>query len=179
MATTEKQKEDIRVLVKVGDLSNVQIGKKVGVSEKTVRNLIAKEGLVKSEIKDLARREITNTIIGNEIKSEKSELSTKQMEAYNETYIDLAKNIDMFNNATVKHQRLINKAQDAIGVLVEDDNDELIEHLPNLMAIGKMTETNRKQLYGVTETYKPVVEDDNDNVTPQDISTAIADGLPD
>jgi len=159
MATSEEQKEQIRALVSVGDLSNVEIGKQIGVSEKTVRNLIKKEGLVKSEIKKLVEREITNTIIGNEIKSEKSELSPKQKEAYNEVYLTMAQGLNLFNNSTLENQELVNMAQDELREQIGDDRALAVAHLPNLMAISKTTEGNRKQLFGATETYKQ--KDDN------------------
>jgi len=163
MALSSEQKEQIRALVSVGDLSNVQIGDEVGTSEKTVRNLIAKEGLVKSEIKDLVKREITNTIIGNEIKSEKSELSPKQKEAYDEVLITMSQSMNLFNNATIDNQLLVNQAQDHIKQAVEDNPEMILDHLPNLMAAGKMTETNRKQLLGLTEPYKAPKEDANND----------------
>lgn len=153
MALQEHQKEKIRSLVKTGELSNVQIAKEVGTHEKTIRNMIKKEGLVKSEFQDLAKREITNTIIGNEIKSEKAELSPTERDAYEEVLITKTQGLNLFNNTAIENQELVFKAQQTIKELIKEDptGAALLEHLPNLMAIGKMTETNRKQLLGTTE----------------------------
>lgn len=179
MAMTESTKDKIRTLVKVGKLSNVEIGKEVSVNEKSVRNLINKEGLKKSEITELVKRDIANTIIGNEIKSEKSELNPSESEAYNEVYISLSYHLNLFNSATIENQQIINTAQKAIKDKVQDNDDLAIEQLPNLMAIGKMTETNRKQLYGITETYKEKSDGEKENLTKAEISQAVADSLPD
>jgi len=159
MATSEAQKEEIRALFGVGDLSNVQIAKQVGVNEKTVRNLITKEGLKKSEISELAKREVQNIIMAKEIKSEKSEQSPRISEAYNEVFVDLSSAIGLFQNSTMENQQMVNSIQHQIKARGENEDD-----LYSLGAISKITETNRKQLFGITEPFKGKEEDEEDKI---------------
>ena len=161
MALSKEQTELIIALVKKGDLSNVAISKQVGCSESAVRTTIKKNGTVKNEIKDLANEEVQSIIIQNEIKTRKNELTSKERDIYNDVFVDLKTSLGVFNNSTLDNQYLINKAQHQIKNQIESDEDMAIEHLPNLMAISKVTETNRKQILGVTEAYKPEEEEEN------------------
>jgi len=154
VALSEEQVELIIALVKKGDLSNVAISKQVCCSESAVRTTIKKSGAIKNEIKDLAKEEVQSIIIQNEIKTRKNELTRKERDIYNDVFIDLKTSLGVFNNSTLDNQHLINKAQSQIKNQIEADEEMAIEHLPNLMAISKVTETNRKQILGATETYK-------------------------
>lgn len=165
MALSSKQQEQINVLVKKGGLSNRAIAKEVNCSESAVRTYIKKNGIEKNAIKDLAEREITNTIIGEKINAEKNALNNAEKKAYQEVLFTMQEGLNLFNNSTFKHQALVNQAQEAIEVLTKDNDVELIDQLPNLMAIGKMTETNRKQILGVTETYKHKEESEDTGST--------------
>ncbi len=161
MATSDEQKEEIRVLVGIGKLSNVQIAKEVGVNEKTVRNLINKEGLKKSEITDLAKREVQNIIIANEIKSEKSEQSPRMSEAYIGVFIDMKEALGVFNNAALQNQALIDLANNQIKEIVKDTPDAILDLMPQVIMASKGTEQNRKQVVGNTETY--IAKEDGNN----------------
>ena len=180
MALSQEQKDEIIALFKKGDLSNVAIAKKVGCGETAVRRITKEHGAKKSEITELADREITNTIIGNEIKAKKSEFTEAEKRAYDEVYLTMAQSLNLFNNSTIENQELINMAQEGIieSATLSDgtvDKSLLVGQLPNLMAISKTTEANRKQMLGVTETYKAekesqdretivhIIEDKKDN----------------
>lgn len=158
MALSNKQQEQINVLVKKGNLSNRAIAKDVGCSESAVRTYIKKNDVKKNAITELAEREITNTIIADEINAEKTQLNNAEKKAYNEVLVDMRIARNIFDNSTMDNQALVNKAQTKIKQIVEVNEDAILDNLPNLMAIGKMTETNRKQLLGTTETHKPKEE---------------------
>lgn len=154
MALSKHKQELLEVLVAKGELSDRAIAKEVGCDPKTVRNYISNLDLEKSSLSSLAKEDITNTIKGNEIDAKKSSLNPHQRKAYDEVYITMAQSLNLFNNATIDNQLLVNQAQEHIKQIVKDNPDMVLDHLPNLMATGKMTETNRKQLLGITETHK-------------------------
>lgn len=162
MALSETQKDSIRVHVKVGELSNRAIAKEVGCSESAVRTLIKKEGIIKNAINALAIEDVQNVIKAKEIKTQKSALNNAELNAYNEVYTDLAIAMNVFNNSALQNQSLINTAQNVIERMAKQDEDEALLQLPNLLAISKITESNRKQLLGNTETYKPDTSNDDD-----------------
>jgi len=165
MALSETKKEEILALFKQGNMSNVQIGKIVGCGESAVRTTVKKAGAIKNEITDLVHEEIVNTIKGNEIKTRKSELTRKEREVYDDTFISLSSHLNLFNSAAIA-QLLVNQAHEDIIKDIKDKKNTItaLDHLPNIMATSKITETNRKQLYGVTETFKHKEEEDG---TPQ------------
>lgn len=166
MALTAKQEEQIVALVKVGKLSNRAIAKEVGCSEGKVRTTIREKGVQKGEITQLVEREITNTIMHQEIEEEKNALNTQEKREYDKLHHDMTATLNMFNNATIQNQEAVNKIQKQITKEVDDAPEIGFQHLPNLMAINKITESNRKQLFGNTETYKPKEENEGQgNVT--------------
>lgn len=69
-----------------------------------------------------------------------------------------------FNNSAIKNQSLIDRATDVIIEEVEDNEKNILLHLPNLLAISKATETNRKQVLGITAPYIEEPEEDQDNL---------------
>ena len=164
MALKPDQIESIVALVKAGKLSNVKIAEEVGCSESAVRTTIKKYGVQKNEINELAKIEVQSIIIQNEIKTRKNELTRKERDQYNDSFLeeyDAAKALGMFNNSTVDNQMLIDQAQNEVLRYINEDRAEAkekgrssyaaMEQLPNLLAIGKGTEQNRKQLFGTTQ----------------------------
>jgi len=160
MALNQSQKEEIVALFKQGNLSNIKIGQIVGCSESAVRTTVKNAGAIKNELTELAHDEIANTIKGNEIKTRKNELTRKEREIYDETFISLSTHLNLFNSAVINNQLLVNRAHNEIIKEIENPDIAVtaLDHLPNIMAASKITETNRKQLYGVTETYVPDVD---------------------
>lgn len=166
MALSKDQREQITALFKKGGLSNVKIAKEVGCSESAVRVLVKKLGAEKNEITNLAKQEITNTIIANEINEKKNEFNDAEKRAYQEVFTSMSEGLNLFNNSAVKNQSLLNHAQDAILESAKEkdgsiDGSMLVGQLPNILAISKGTESNRKQILGNTETYKPEPDSTN------------------
>ena len=107
MALSKDQIEQISLLVKVGELSNVKIAKSVGCSESAVRTTIRKYGLKKNEINEVAKAEVTNTIIAKEIEAKKNDFNEVEKRAYNIALIDTKKTIDIATNfQNIIEQRL-------------------------------------------------------------------------
>ena len=154
MALNKQKQELLEVLVAKGDMSDRAIAREVKCDPKTVRNYIDKLDLEKSSLSSLAKEDIANTIKGNEIDTKKSSLNPHQRKAYDEVYITMSQSLNLFNNATIDNQLLTNQAQEHIKQCVADNPETILDHLPNLMATGKMTETNRKQILGITESHK-------------------------
>jgi len=166
MALSKEQKERINVLAKIGGISNREIARQVECSESAVRVYIKNNDVEKNAITDLAKEEISNTIIANEIKTQKNALNNAEKKAYDEVYLTMAQSMNLFNNATIQNQELVNIAQENIAQRIAEceDGTEAIQQLPNLLGITQATERNRKQILGVTETYKaPVKESDKSN----------------
>jgi len=164
MALTAKQEEQIIALVKVGELSNRAIGKEVGCSESTVRRIAKEQEVEKGKIAQLVNEEITNTIMHEKITLEKNALNPTEKRMYDKLHFDMTTALEMFNNSTLQNQELLDMAQEGIleSVTNQDgtvDKQFLAGQLPNLLAIGKGTETNRKQILGATESYKPKEDD--------------------
>ncbi len=161
MALSNKQIEQASLLIKLGELSNRAIAKEVGCSESAIRVLAKKYGVEKNAINTLAEQEVVNTIIGNEIKTQKTQLNNAERKAYDKAFFTLSESVNLFTDATIDNQLLTNQAQDYIKQKALDNPELILDYLPNLMAIGKMTETNRKSILGLTEPYKPpTVEDE-------------------
>jgi hypothetical protein len=163
MALTAKQKEEIVALLKVGELSNRAIAKEIGCSESIVRTIAKKQEIERGKIAQLVDEEITNTIMQEKIVQEKSALNSTEKRMYDKLYLDKTNTLNMFNDSTITNQELLNMAQEGVLEAVSDSNGNvdkvhLATQLPNLLAIGKGTETNRKQLFGTTEAYKPKEE---------------------
>jgi len=153
MAHSQESWDNAKALFMKGDSLSV-ISKETGISRGQIGKKANKEGWGKETITTLAKAEIENTIIGNEIKRQKETLNDTERDTYNNVFISLSSHLNLFNSSTIENQHIVNKAQQAIRERVDNNIEEAIEHLPNIMAISKVTETNRKQLYGVTETFK-------------------------
>ena len=95
MALSKEQISLIKLHVKEGKLSNIKIGEAVGCKEATIRRTIKKYGLKKDEINELAKAEIQNIIIQDEIKTRKDELSPIERRSYDEALIIEARNRDL------------------------------------------------------------------------------------
>lgn len=158
MALTIKQKEQIIALLKVGELSNRAIAKEVGCSESVVRTIVKDRDIARGKITQLVDEEITNTIMHEKIASEKNALNPIEKRMYDKLYHDKTTVLNMFNNATIENQEIANSIQGQIAKKIEDAPEIGFQHLPNLMAINKITESNRKQIFGITEAYKPKEE---------------------
>ena len=150
MALTEYQKDVIRSEIGIGT-SNREAARKAGCGESAVRVLIKKEGIEKNAINALAEKQVQTTIIQDELDEAKSALGKAQRNALENAVVDLKQQMNIFNNATVKHQKIINTAADLIGELAEGDRTKAIEQLPNMLGIITATEKNRRQLFGVTQ----------------------------
>ena len=170
MALTAKQEEQIVALLKVGELSNRAIAKEVGCAESTVRRVAKDQEVEKGKIAQLVNDEITNTIMHKKIEQEKGALNHTEKRMYDKLYFDMTTALEMFNSSTLKNQELLDMAQEGIleSVTNQDgtiDKQFLAGQLPNLLAISKGTETNRKQILGNTEAYKPKEEKEQGSVT--------------
>ncbi len=134
-----------------------------GISKGQISKKSKKENWQKETLKNLAKREIDTTIIQNEIEKEKETLNATQRKQYNEVFISLSHHHNLFNSSTIENQLLANQATEEIKKDIDNKNNKItaIDHLPNIMAISKVTEANRKQLYGNTETYEPKKKDDD------------------
>ena len=159
MALTIKQKEQIIALLKVGELSNRAIAKEVGCSESVVRTIVKDRDVARGKITQLVDDEISYTIKQEEISAEKNALNPLEKRMYDKLYHDKTAVLNMFNNATIENQEIANNIQGQIAKEIEDAPEIGFQHLPNLMAVNKITESNRKQLFGQTEAYKAKEDD--------------------
>ena len=161
MALSPEQIEEIKILYSLDKYSNREIAKKVGVGNKVVGTIVEKYGFKKDTIDTLIKAEVQNIIIQDEIKTQKDTLNPTQKQHYKKKFADATKHLDLFNDSAVQNQMITNQAQEQLIEFINTDIKEsnkngkqsyaAIEHLPNLMAIAKITEANRKQLYGVTQ----------------------------
>lgn len=165
MALSIEQREQIIALYKQGNLSNVAIAKKVGCGETAVRRIIKEVKAEKGEIKHLAEREVQNIIIGNEIEKRKGEFTKAEKRAYQEELLTMSEALNLFNNSAVETQLLANDALNEIKQGILDNTTTALDNLPNILGITKITESNRKQMVGITETYKPKEETKEESLT--------------
>jgi len=138
-----------------------EIQKETGISKGSVSKKAKKDGWEKAEKATLVNDEVQNIIKQNEIATQKATLGNPELHFHNmEVYkaLDKANAINMFDGATLVNQEAVNTIQKEMRErgYVEDD-------LYSLGAISKITETNRKQLFGITEPFKGKEEDTSDN----------------
>lgn len=139
-----------------------EIHKETGIDRSTISKKSKAENWVKNDEKStLVNKEVLTIIMQDEINQQKSTLNQHELNYHNRQVLErvnLEREKILFDNDTIDNQSLVRKAQLEISKLVEIDPRAILDNLPNLMAIGKMTETNRKQLFGNTETFKPKEE---------------------
>ena len=111
MALSNDQIEVITILVQKGDMSNRAIAKEAGCSESAVRTAIKKHDIKRNALKDLAQKEVQNTIIANEIKTQKNALSDAEKNAYTELLLEESQNKNLLMNTA---QKLLMKVSDSI-----------------------------------------------------------------
>lgn len=111
MALSKDQITHIIALAKIGDLSNIAIGKEVGCGESAVRTTLKKNNVKKNELKELAQAEVQNIIIENEIKTRKNELNEFEKNEYDKLLLTEAQSSNLVMNAA---QLLVNKMTDSI-----------------------------------------------------------------
>ncbi len=159
MALSEAQRDLIIALVKKGGMSNRAIALEVGCGNKVVGQIIKKYGIEKATIATLAKQEIENIIIQDEIKATKATYNATEMTHYNEVFVDMKQSLGMFNTAAIQNQSLINLANVQIAETIKLEPDAVLDLMPQIIMASKGTEQNRKQMFGNTETYKEVKED--------------------
>lgn len=121
MALKEWQKDIIRVEVGKG-LSNRKVAEKAECGEKAVRNLKIKEGLKKDSINSLAKKEVQNIIIANEIKTQKDSLKDSERLAYNEVLLSEVQSRNLSINTSHELMKLISKkaSNNSKTVIIKD-----------------------------------------------------------
>jgi len=165
MAIKKEIWDKARLLFEHGKSLN-EISDTTGINKSSVSKKSKTEKWVKfNEKSTLVLSEVDTILKQDEINQQKSTLNQQELNFHNSEVhkaISKANMLNMFDNETIKNQEITNKAQKAISDKIEANSDEAIEHLPNIMAISKITEVNRKQLYGNTETYAPGKKEDEE-----------------
>lgn len=165
MAISEEIWSKAKLLFEHGK-SLTEISNTTAINRSTISKKSKAENWTKFDKKStLVLREVDTILQQEEINHEKSTLNQQQLNFHNkEVYkaINKANILNMFDNATASNQMLFNQAHKEILEDIQNENNKVtaIDHLPNLLAISKGTESNRKQLYGVTDTYKPDTKQD-------------------
>lgn len=167
MAISKELWDKARLLFEHGESLN-EIAKQTGINKSTISKKAKEFGWAKNEKSTLVDQEVQTIIMQDEINRQKSTLNSTELQYHNKQVIEKV-NLELektrkFDNSTLMNQELVNLAQEGIleSVTNQDgtvDKQYLATQLPNLMAISKVTETNRKQLFGTTEAYKPKEEE--------------------
>lgn len=171
MAIDKKLWDKAKLLFEHGESLN-EISKQTGIYKGTISKKATKEGWEKSEKSTLVEEEIHTLLMQDEINQKKSTLSNLELQHHNQKVIEgISREIaqKVFDRSTMKNQDLLDMAQEGIieSVTNEDgtiDKQFLTTQLPNILAISKGTESNRKQLLGATETYTPKPEGEGKQV---------------
>ncbi len=156
MALTDSQKNDILADFHTGAFSNREIAKKHSVGLGTVNRLV--KGL------EPLNGSLVEQMVDTTIKKKKEMVHFGSLNGSHQSAVlqvvhekvDKANILNMFDNSTVKNQTLINDVQQQIKTKTPTEDD-----IFNLGAISKITETNRKQLFGNTQEFKPKEDDKN------------------
>jgi len=144
--------EQVRILFEYGKSLN-EISKETGVNKGSISKKAKKEGWEKSGKATLVKQEVDTILMQKEIATQKATLSNPELQQHNKEVheaINKAEILNMFDNTTVKNQVAINKIQDRIVNKEELGEDDIM----SLGSLSKITETNRKQILGNTDTYK-------------------------
>jgi len=132
MALSKPKQKKLEILVSKGGMSDRAIAKEIGCDPKTVRNYIEKLSLEKSSLSSLAKAEIENIIIGNEIEEKKSSLSPHQKSAYSEVLITEAQSKNLSMNA---NHLLLEKIYEDIEDGTKDTKVNVGEGVQNIKPI--------------------------------------------
>ena len=156
MAISQDIWDKAKALFMTGD-SLSKIATVTGISKGAIGKKANKEGWNKETITTLVNAEVTNIIYAKTIRDEKRQLNETERDTYNKEFISLSHSLGLFQNSTQKNQQAINKIQE--DILKDASREDLFD----LATISKITETNRKQLFGITEAFKESVVEDTDN----------------
>lgn len=167
MAISKELWDKAKLLFEHGKSLN-EIAKETGINKSTISKKAKELEWAKHEKSTLVNDEVNTILMQNEINQQKSTLNQQDLQYHNQQVVEkvsleLIKR-DTFDSSTIQNQELLNLAQEGVleAVTNEDgslDKQYLATQLPNLLAIGKGTETNRKQLFGITEAYKAKEEE--------------------
>ena len=102
MALSTDQTQAIDLLIKKGGMSNRKIAKEVGCSESAVRQYIAKSGVQKNALRDLARDDVDNIIKKQEIGRQKNALSAHEKTHYDMLLLEEAQSRNLAFNVNQK-----------------------------------------------------------------------------
>jgi len=164
MAIDKKVWDQAKQLFEYGkSLSEIQT--KTGINRSSISKKAKAEKWQKSTANStLVEKEVDTIIKQKEINSEKSTLNQQQLILHNQEVRDRVDKVKFKAEIESGQKQTHDLAMKAQSQIVEYINaDEVIaaakgkpsyaavEHLPNIMAIGKIVETVNKTIYGVTQ----------------------------
>jgi len=145
-----------------------EIAKQTGINKGNISKKSKADEWVKNDNKaTLVNSEVFTILMQDEINEQKATLNKPELNLHNNQVLEkvnLERERELFNNDTVDNQSIVREAQKQVLQLIQDNPLSLLDNLPNVMALGKMTETNRKQLFGITEPLKLGITDKDNEI---------------
>ncbi len=160
MAISKDIWDKAKALFMKGDSLSV-ISKETGISKGAIGKKAQKEDWKKETITTLAKKEIENIIIANEIRDEKRQYNETERDTYNEVFTDMQSAQKVFRVEMMKSVSIASLAQDQIILTAEHTPDAVLDLMPQAVMASKLIEVNHKMVFGNTETYKESSADEN------------------